>query len=125
MIARLDIRPPDPSAPVATLSGGNQQKVMLGKWLAGRPDLLVLREPTQAVDVGARHDIIEAIREAARAGCGVLVASIDAGDLAVLCDRVLVFRGGRVTSELTGDLDQDGIIHATFGVSPPQKDQVS
>jgi len=125
MIAKLDIRPPDPSAPVATLSGGNQQKVVLAKWLAGRPDLLVLREPTQAVDVGARHDIIEAIREAARAGCGVLVASIDAGDLAVLCDRVLVFRDGRVTSELTGDLDQDDIIHATFGVSPPQKDQVS
>jgi ribose transport system ATP-binding protein len=124
-IAKLDIKPPDPSAPVATLSGGNQQKVVLGKWLAGQPDLLVLREPTQAVDVGARHDIIDAIRGAARGGCGVLVASIDAADLAVLCDRVLVFRDGRVTAELAGDLDQDHIIHATFGVSPPRKDQVS
>jgi ribose transport system ATP-binding protein len=120
MIAKLDIRPPSPSAPVGTLSGGNQQKVVLGKWLAGRPDLLVLREPTQAVDVGARHDIINAIRDAARDGCGVLIASIDAADLAVLCDRVLVFRDGRVTGELTGDLDQDAIIHATFGVAPPQ-----
>ena len=55
-----------------------------------------------------------AIREAAAGGCGVLVASVDAADLAVLCDRVLVFRDGQVTAELTGDLTQDDIIHATF-----------
>ena len=116
MIAKLDIKPPKPDAPVGTLSGGNQQKVVLAKWLAGRPNLLVLREPTQAVDVGARHDIIDAIREAAKDGCGVLIASIDAADLAVLCDRVLVFRNGEVTAELSGELDQDNIIHATFGV---------
>jgi ribose transport system ATP-binding protein len=126
MIAKLDIKPPNPDAPVGTLSGGNQQKVVLAKWLAGEPDLLVLREPTQAVDVGARHDIIDAIREAARGGCGVLIASIDAADLAVLCDRVLVFRDGKVTDELTGDLDQDDIIHATFGVaSSAQSTQTS
>jgi ribose transport system ATP-binding protein len=125
MIAKLDIRPPDPSAPVATLSGGNQQKVVLGKWLAGEPDLLVLREPTQAVDVGARHDIIDAIRQAARGGCGVLVASIDAADLAVLCDRVLVFRDGKVAGELTGNLHQDDIINATFGIPPAQNQQLS
>jgi len=124
MIAKLDIRPPSPSAPVGTLSGGNQQKVVLGKWLAGRPELLVLREPTQAVDVGARHDIIDAIRAAARGGCGVLIASIDAADLAVLCDRVLVFRDGKVTGELTGDLDRDAIIGATFGVTPSRDEQV-
>jgi ribose transport system ATP-binding protein len=115
MIARLDIRPPDPKAPVATLSGGNQQKVLLGKWLAGKPKLLVLHEPTQAVDVGARHDIIDAIREAAKEGCGVVLASVDAVDLAVLCDRVLVFRDGRVAQELSGDLNQDAIVQATFG----------
>jgi ribose transport system ATP-binding protein len=115
MIAKLDIRPPDPDKAVGTLSGGNQQKVLLGKWLAGSPALLVLHEPTQAVDVGARHDIISALRAAARDGCGILVSSVDAADLAVLCDRVLVFRDGRVAAELTGDLDTDGIIHATFG----------
>jgi ribose transport system ATP-binding protein len=125
MIATLDIKPPDPSAPVGTLSGGNQQKVVLGKWLAGEPDLLVLREPTQAVDIGARHDIIDAIRESARGGCGVLIASIDAADLAVLCDRVLVFRDGKVTDELTGKLDQDDIIHATFGIASAPDKQVS
>lgn len=115
MIKKLDIKPPNPHAPVATLSGGNQQKVLLAKWLAGAPNLLVLYEPTQAVDVGARHDIIDAIREATRDGCAVVVASIDAADLAVLCDRVLVFRDGKVTAQLSGVLDADGIIHATFG----------
>ena len=89
--------------------------MLLGKWLAGKPDLLVLHEPTQAVDVGARHDIIEAIREAAGDGCGVLISSVDAADLAVLCDRVLVFREGKVVAELTGEMTQDDIIHATFG----------
>jgi ribose transport system ATP-binding protein len=114
MIKKLDIRPPDPDKAVGTMSGGNQQKVLLGKWLAGRPQLLVLHEPTQAVDVGARSDIIEAIREAARDGCGVLISSVDAADLAVLCDRVLVFRDGQVVAELSGDMTADDIIHATF-----------
>jgi ribose transport system ATP-binding protein len=115
MISKLDIRPPDPDAPVGTLSGGNQQKVLLGKWLVGNPRLLVLHEPTQAVDVGARHDIINALREAAREGCGVIVSSVDAADLAVLCDRVIVFRDGQVAAELSGEMTADDIIHATFG----------
>jgi ribose transport system ATP-binding protein len=121
MIKKLDIKPPEPHQLVGTLSGGNQQKVLLGKWLAGQPDLLVLHEPTQAVDVGARHDIIAAIREAAAAGCGVLISSVDAADLSVLCDRVLVFRAGKVTAELAGEMTQDDIIHATFG--PPAEAQ--
>jgi ribose transport system ATP-binding protein len=121
MIVKLDIRPPHPDAPVGTLSGGNQQMVLLAKWLAGHPNLLVLHEPTQAVDVGARHGLIDAIRDAARDGCGVLIASVDAADLAVLCDRVLVFRDGQVAAELTGDLDQDEIVHATFGLAGQQE----
>jgi ribose transport system ATP-binding protein len=122
MISKLDIRPPDPHQTVGTLSGGNQQKVLLGKWLAGEPTLLVLHEPTQAVDVGARHDIINAIRAAATDGCGVLISSVDAADLAVLCDRVLVFRDGQVVAELSGELTQDDIIDATFG-TPGDADQ--
>jgi ribose transport system ATP-binding protein len=114
MIKKLDIKPPDPNQLVGTMSGGNQQKVLLGKWLAGKPSLLVLHEPTQAVDVGARHDIIDAIRESAADGCGVLISSVDAADLAVLCDRVLVFRHGRVVAELSGQMTEDDIIHATF-----------
>ena len=114
MIAKLDIRPPDPGKPVGKLSGGNQQKVLLGKWLVGAPKLLVLHEPTQAVDVGARHDILDTIRETAQGGCGVVLASIDPSDLAALCDRVLVFRDGRVAKELSGELEPDAIAHAVF-----------
>ena len=83
----------------------------------------MLHEPTQAVDVGARHDIIDAIREAAADGCGVLISSVDAADLAVLCDRVLVFRDGAVVAELAGELTQDDIIHATFASPRPAKGQ--
>jgi ribose transport system ATP-binding protein len=115
MIKKLDIKPPDPDKLVGTMSGGNQQKVLLGKWLAGKPGVLVLHEPTQAVDVGARHDIIDAIREAASDGCGVIISSVDAADLSVLCDRVLVFRSGEVIAELAGAMTQDDIIQATFG----------
>ena len=114
MILRLGITPPRPEALVSTLSGGNQQKVLLGKWLAGRPRLLLLHEPTQGVDVGARGDIINVLRAEAERGCGVLMSATDVGDLALMCDRVLILRDGRVVAELTGDFDQDDIVEATF-----------
>jgi ribose transport system ATP-binding protein len=114
MIARLGITPPRPDALVSTLSGGNQQKVLLGKWLAGRPRLLLLHEPTQGVDVGARGDIINVLRAEAERGCGVLISATDVGDLTLICDRVLILRDGRVVEELTGDFDQDEIVEATF-----------
>jgi ribose transport system ATP-binding protein len=114
MITRLGITPPHPKALVSTLSGGNQQKVLLGKWLAGEPRLLVLHEPTQAVDVGARRDIIGVLRAQAERGCGILVSATDVGDLAAMCDRVLIMRAGQVTEELTGAFGQDEIVAATF-----------
>ncbi|WP_018505426.1 sugar ABC transporter ATP-binding protein [Parafrankia discariae] len=113
-IDALDVRPPDSAMPVGKLSGGNQQKVLLAKWLAMRPRVLILHEPTQAVDVGARRTIVEAVRAAAAQGCTVLVAGSDENELALLCDRVLVFRDGRVAEELTGDITTDAIITATF-----------
>jgi ribose transport system ATP-binding protein len=122
MISRLGIKPRHPNALVSTFSGGNQQKVLLGKWLAGRPRLLLMHEPTQAIDVGARRDIIAALRGEADRGCGILVAATDVGDLAVMCDRVLIVRDGRVAEELTGDLDQDQIVAATFGPGRPRAD---
>jgi len=96
----LDVRPPLPDVPVGRLSGGNQQKVMLGKWLVGSPAVLVLHEPTTAVDVGARADILAAISQTAARGVAVVVASIQPADLAAVCDRVLVFRDGRIHEEL-------------------------
>ena len=117
-VRTLDIRPPRADLNVGQLSGGNQQKVLLAKWLATRPQLLVLHEPTQAVDVGARHAIAEAIRAAADAGCAVLVAGSDENELAVLCDRVLVFREGRIKEELTDDIPADRIVQAIYRGGP-------
>jgi ribose transport system ATP-binding protein len=111
---RLDVRPRAPQNVVGTFSGGNQQKVFISKWLATGPSLLVLHEPTQAVDVGARHTIVEAVREAAGAGSYVLVAGSDENELALLCDRVLVFEEGRIARELAGPLTPDDIVGAIY-----------
>lgn len=111
---RLDVRPRVPHALVRNLSGGNAQKVLLAKWLAHAPTLLLLHEPTQAVDVGARHTIVAAIRQAAKDGCAVIVAGSDENELSLLCDRVLVFADGQVRQELAGPLTPDDIVHAIY-----------
>jgi ribose transport system ATP-binding protein len=98
-----DVRPNDPGLYLENLSGGNQQKVLLAKWLEIEPRLLLLDEPTQGVDVGARQQVFAAIDRAARAGAVVLCASTDAEQLAQICNRVLVFSHGRIAAELTGD----------------------
>jgi ribose transport system ATP-binding protein len=113
-IGRLDIRPQQPQALLKHLSGGNQQKVLLAKWLATKPSLLLLHEPTQAVDVGARHIIVEAVRKSADEGMAVLVAGADEHELALLCDRLLVFSNGTVREELTGELTPDRIVSAIY-----------
>jgi ribose transport system ATP-binding protein len=99
---QFDVTPGDPSLPFDTLSGGNQQKVLLAKWLQMRPNLILLDEPTQGVDVGARQKVFAAIKEAAGAGAAVVCASSDYEQLATICDRVLIFGRGRVVSELIG-----------------------
>ena len=115
VIRELGVRPAEHGVPVGKLSGGNQQKVMLGKWLRGKPRLLVLHEPTRAVDVAARRDLLEVLFGAARAGAGVLVAGMDAHELQSMCDRVLVMRNGSVGEELTGaEVTVEGIVNAVY-----------
>lgn len=98
-----DVRPRDPRLSYSSLSGGNQQKVLLAKWFQTRPKLLLLHEPTQGVDVGARAEIFSLLRRAADEGTSVVVASSDHDQLAMLCDRVLVIRSGRAVTELRGE----------------------
>jgi ribose transport system ATP-binding protein len=117
-IDELGVRPTDPRHLISRLSGGNQQKVLLGKWLAGGPELLVLHEPTQAVDVAARQDLVRAIHRVSASGTTVLVASSEVADLSLLCHRVLVFADGRVSTELTEDVNETAILAATYGRAP-------
>ncbi len=112
---RFDIRPPNPALPLDALSGGNQQKVLIAKWLQLRPRLLILEEPTQGVDVGAREQIFAAIRTWAAQGAGVLCCSGDHEQLAALCQRVLVFRRGQIAAELAGPaVTEKRISHECF-----------
>jgi D-xylose transport system ATP-binding protein len=89
--------------PVTQLSGGNQQKVILGRWLLAQPRLLLLDEPTRGVDVGARAEIYELIRALVEQGMGVLLASSDLPEVLGLCHRILVLREGRRTAAWTCD----------------------
>ncbi|MEE4545890.1 sugar ABC transporter ATP-binding protein [Streptomyces sp. V4-01] len=96
----VGLRPPHPEQPLKLFSGGNQQKVVLAKWLRVRPRVLLLDEPTQGVDVGAQAAIYELVLAARRDGTGVLLCSSDTKELVSLCDRVLVLKDGRVVSEV-------------------------
>jgi len=105
-----------PDLAAEALSGGNQQKVLLAKWLQLSPKLLILQEPTQGVDIGAREQIFAIIRDFASRGGGVLCLSGDHEQLALLCDRVLIFRRGRVAADLAGpDVTKDRIAHECLG----------
>jgi ribose transport system ATP-binding protein len=115
-IARFEIRPAQAHAVTATFSGGNQQKALLAKWLIARPRLLLLHEPTQGVDVGARKDIYRFVKSAAALGqMAVLWVTTDFGELAEVCDRVIVLSEGRPVTTLTGEeLSDDAITTAAL-----------
>ncbi|MET7328871.1 sugar ABC transporter ATP-binding protein [Nonomuraea sp. NPDC005650] len=103
LVERLGVRPADPETPFAALSGGNQQKVLIGRWIGARRRLLILEEPTAGVDVGARPEIHRLLDEALAAGAAALLVSADFEEVAHMCDRALVFARGTVTAELSGD----------------------
>lgn len=107
----LELRPRDVRRAVRTLSGGNQQKVVVGRWLLGDTRLLLLDEPTRGVDVGARAELYQVIRSLAARGVGVLLVSSEVPEVLGLADRVLVMREGRVVREApAGELDEDTVL---------------
>jgi ribose transport system ATP-binding protein len=118
VLERFRVHPPDPDRPLAALSGGNQQKALLARWVETRPRVLLLHEPTQGVDVGSRRDIFELLQGAVAGGTAVVYASAEHEDLAHLCDRVLVFRRGRLARELSGTgLTKQSIASACYAAA--------
>lgn len=100
---------------VGSLSGGNQQKVVIARWLLDKPKLLILDEPSRGVDVGARAEVHRVVRELATTGTAILAISSDNEELVALCDRVIVFAEGRITGELTGTaITEDAIVALSF-----------
>jgi ribose transport system ATP-binding protein len=121
-IEQLDVQPPVLGRRMEKFSGGNQQKAVLARWLRTEPRVLLLNEPTQGVDVGAKASVYRQIVDAAEKGMGVVVASSDAEELTHLCDRVLVMRSGSVAVELTGrDLTEERLVAETLGATSNRK----
>jgi ribose transport system ATP-binding protein len=124
-VKRYNVRPPDAEQPVDTLSGGNQQKVVMGRWLEFGAKLLILEEPTLGVDVGSKSEIYGFLIEALERGAAVLLVSTDLEEIANTCHRALVFNRGRINAELEGDrLTVPELIHAAAGDTAPRKGSV-
>ncbi len=110
-LRRLAVVPDDPERPLRALSGGNQQRALITRWLRCKSKVFLMDEPTQGVDVSAKVEIYQAIRDAANDGAGILIASTDNDELAAICDRVIVMRDGAVAVTLEADrLSSDAIL---------------
>ena len=117
-IVDLRIRTQGPEQSVVHLSGGNQQKVVLAKWLAARADLFIFDEPTRGIDVAARHDIYLLMNRLVEQGAGVMMISSDLPEVLGMSDRVLVMRAGAVQAELSAaDATEAAVLHAALGVA--------
>jgi len=121
LVRQFDVNPPAPLADIQNLSGGNQQKVILARWIHLQLPILILEEPTAGVDVGARQQIYAILREQARAGTCILVISTDFEEIAQLCDRALIFRNGQIRDTLRApDLNMTRLLMAASGSDAPR-----
>jgi ribose transport system ATP-binding protein len=113
----LKIKTPSANARTLTLSGGNQQKVAIAKWLATRSDIIIFDEPTHGIDVGAKHDIYELLRELSDEGKGIIMISSELPEILNVCDRILVFRDGRIVQELeqSAELTEEIVVRHALG----------
>ena len=99
-IQAMHIKTPSQHTQIRSLSGGNQQKVILGRWLLTKPEILLLDEPTRGIDVGAKYEIYQLIIDLANEGKGVIMVSSEMPELLGVCDRILVMSGGQVAGEV-------------------------
>jgi len=100
-VSRLSVRTPSLQQPIGLLSGGNQQKAILGRWLSENVRVLMLDEPTRGIDVGAKREIYEIVYELAEQGVGVLMVSSELPEVLGVCDRIIVMREGAIAGELS------------------------
>ena len=103
MIKAMHIKTPSQKTKIQSLSGGNQQKVIFGRWFLTNPDVLLLDEPTRGIDVGAKYEIYELIQGLSRQGKSVIMVSSEMPELLGVCDRILVMSGGRLAGEVDAD----------------------
>jgi ribose transport system ATP-binding protein len=117
MVQKLKIKIGDIDDPVATLSGGNQQKVVIGKWLMTDARIVLLNDPTRGIDVGTKQELYQLLRDLADAGTAILFYSTDYDELIGCCDRVAIMYDGRIQRELRGaDLTEHNIIASSLNL---------
>jgi rhamnose transport system ATP-binding protein len=116
---RLRLKASDLDAPVGTLSGGNQQKVVLGKWLATGPKVLIIDEPTRGIDVGAKAEVYRTLAELVSEGMAVLMISSELPEVLGMADRILVMHEGRISADIArADANEERVMSAALGASP-------
>ncbi|WP_191058341.1 sugar ABC transporter ATP-binding protein [Geminicoccus harenae] len=117
MVDKLKIKVGDVADPVATLSGGNQQKVVIAKWLLTEPRIILLNDPTRGIDVGTKQELYQLLRDLADAGASILFYTTDYDELIGCCDRVLILYDGRIVRELQGDeIDEKAIVATSLNL---------
>ncbi len=116
LIDKLSVYPPEPNRPVSNFSGGNQQKILMAKWLATNPKVLILDEPTRGVDIGAKEIIHRAVAELAKAGSAVILLTSDLPEMVGLADRAMVLRNGHIIGEIPGEaINESALLLAANG----------
>jgi ABC-type sugar transport system ATPase subunit len=117
-VRQLQIRAPGIDTPVRVLSGGNQQKVVIGKWLAARPRIWLLDEPTRGIDVGAKSEVFRLMGDLAASGTAILMSSSELIDLIGVCDRLIVMFRGRIVGELSrAEATEERVVYYATGQS--------
>ena len=120
MVEKLHIKVDSLTEPVSSLSGGNQQKVVLAKWLMTEPQILMLNDPTRGIDVGTKQELYQLLRRLADAGTSIFLYSTDYDELIGCCDRVLILSEGRIVRELVGgDITETNIVASSLNIQTP------
>ena len=121
MIDLLQIKVASADLPVSSLSGGNQQKVVIAKWLMNSPRIVLLNDPTRGIDVGTKQEIYVLLRKLAQSGVAILFYSTDYDELIGCCDRVLVMYGGAIVRELEGDaITEHALVSSALNIGEAQ-----